>query len=202
MLLASVADIREGLGFDDMTDVTAAIEGALHAAEPRLAAEIGTPSFAAVSATDTFYVHEPSVLRGTHVETEFRLTYGFVEASGFTGSYDISYRFEGPVELEDLAVQLEKGVVRDFLVNFERKYVRFSYDAGFAASGSDPASYDLAVVPSWLQEAAKLQALIMLESHPSLEEAGIQQDTKVLRAQLGAILAQRRRYAPTSLLPL
>jgi hypothetical protein len=202
MLLASVADIREGLGFDDMTDITIAIEAALHAAEPHLAAELGTPSFVGLSTIDTFYAHEPGLLRGTHVETQFRLTYGFVQASGFAGVHDTTYLFEAPTTLDTLAVHLEKGLVRDFLTNFHRTYVRFSYNAGFPADGSNAESYDLDEVPSWLQEAAKLQALIMLETHPSLEEAGIQQDTKLLRAQLGAILAQHRRYAPLALLPL
>jgi hypothetical protein len=202
MLLASVADIREGLGFDDMTDITAAIEQALHAAEPHLAAQIGTPSFGEVDAVDTFYVHEPGLLRGTHVETQFRLTYGFLQASGFAGVHDTTYLFAAPTTLDDLAVKLEKGLVADYVTNFSRTYVRFSYNAGFPADGSNAESYDLDEVPGWLQEAAKLQALIMLETHPSLDEARIQQDTKALQAQLGAILAQHRRYAPLALLPL
>jgi hypothetical protein len=201
MLLAAVADVRDQLGFDDMTDINAAIEGALHAAEPHLAAALGT-EFGETARTDVFYVHEPGFQQGEHVQTEFRLRQGFVQAVTLSGEYDTDYAFGAPTELEDLLVDADKGVVRDFRTAFERQYVRFAYTAGFPADGGDPDSYDLALVPAWLQEAAKLQALITLETHPSLEGAGIKQDTVALRGQLGLILRQHMRYAPVSLLPI
>jgi hypothetical protein len=92
--------------------------------------------------------------------------------------------------------------VVDYQTAYDQQYVRFVYTAGFAGDGSDPESYDLSAVPSWLQEAAKLQALITLETHPSLESAGVKQDVQALRAELGVIIRQHLRYAPVALLPI
>ena len=77
MLLTAVQGIRELLGFDDMTDINFAIEAALHAAEPQLAAQLGT-SFARTAVTDTFFVPRPGYEDGRHVQTEFRLSRGLV----------------------------------------------------------------------------------------------------------------------------
>ena len=77
MWLASVNEIRDDLGFDDMTDINEAIGAALHAAEPILAARLGS-EFGELSVTDTFYVDEPGYVRGRSVQTEFRLTRGSV----------------------------------------------------------------------------------------------------------------------------
>jgi hypothetical protein len=202
MLLAAVADLRAQLGFDDMTDINAAITGALHAAEPYLAAVLGT-EFEETERADVFYVHEPGLQQGAHVQTEFRLRQGFVQADTLTVEIGNAYAFEDPTEVtSDVILQTEKGVVTDYQTVYDRDYVRVTYTAGFAVDDDDADSYDLSVVPAWLQEAAKLQALITLETHPSLEGAGIKQDTNKLNAQLGHIVRRHMRYAPVALLPI
>ena len=77
MLLTAVQGIRKSLGFDDMTDINFAIEAALHAAEPQLAAQLGT-SFARAAVTDEFFVPRPGYEDGRHVQTEYRLSRGLV----------------------------------------------------------------------------------------------------------------------------
>jgi hypothetical protein len=205
VLLASVRAVREALGFDDMPDVNAALTAALHAAEPMLAALLGT-EFDEVERYDLYYVHEPLSGRTAALQTEFRLSRGFVrseglrvrragtaERTGGSGAFDCT----PCVTLRD-----EIGVVVDLATRYWRDFVRIDYAAGFAPDEDDAASYDLATVPSWLQEAAKLQALITLETHPVLEQAGIKQDTARLDRQLRLSLARHARYTPLAVLPV
>jgi hypothetical protein len=83
--------------------------------------------------------------------------------------------------------------------------VRITYVAGFdsdPSSGAPPIKYLLTQVPAWLQEATKLRTLLALADSPSLSEAAIKLDTKVLTLQLNALLSRHLRYAPLSILPL
>lgn len=202
MLLAGVAEIRESLGFDDMVDINAAIRAALDAAEPYLAAAVGT-AFEAGSFTDVFYVSEPFT-KGALVLTELKLSRGFVAPEGFSVvRADTAQTLAQGIDVTN-AVELDAalGRVIDYRTNYIRKFLKVSYSAGFPADPADPGSYALAAVPAWLREAAKLKALITLETHPSIEEAGIKQDTTFLQAQLATILRGRVRYLPSALLPL
>ncbi len=199
MFLASVAGIREELGFDDMTDINAAISMALNAAEPQLASALNT-SFARTDVVDTFWVSEPTVIEAGHVQTEFWLSRGFLAA-------DPTVTVSTGLDTTDaLRVDLHKGVVRDWKTYYHRAHVTFAYAAGFEAEvGSDDkptGSYKLDQVPGWLKEAAKLQALILLSSAPSVTEAGVQIDTEVLKLQVASIMEQHIRYAPMALYPL
>jgi hypothetical protein len=205
MLLASVADIRESLGFDDMDDINAAITAALHAAEPVLSSWLGTP-FDAGTFTDTFYVFVPPYTIGDHAETSFRLSRGFVSditsvamASGVS-DFAVSGGFIDQASF--MQANLEKGVVVDYQTIYDRAYVRFVYTAGFDADGSDATSYDLSQVPAWLVQAATAQALLSLNGSPSLEQAQVTIDAPTLRMQLDALVRANRRYNPTALLPL
>ena len=64
MLLAPVQEIREQLGFDDMTDINFAVTMAMHAIEPQLASRLST-LFARGDVTDTFWAPEPTPDTGT-----------------------------------------------------------------------------------------------------------------------------------------
>ena len=207
MLLASTVQVREELGFDDMVNISEAIQGALHAAEPYLSVTLGT-AFDRVDQSDVFYVREPHV-DGALVLTELRLRRGFVASEGFAvvaadaaqdlvaGSQAGAKPTTGTFELRGVI-----GQVVDYQTNFRRAFVKVSYTAGFAADPNNWQSYDLGQVPGWLQEAAKLKALITLETHPSMKDAGIKQDTKFLQAQLATILRGHLRYMPSAILPL
>lgn len=200
MLLASVTEIREQLGFDDMVNVVDAITGALEAAEPYFSSLLGT-DFTEGAGLDLFYVPEPGFTDGAGCSTEFRLRHGFVTAVTSFGS---STTATGT--LTDLSsgilVNAEKGVVTDIQTRFYRNYVKVGYTKGFPVDPTDPASYDLTKVPGWLIQAAKLYALVTLETHPIMEEAGIKQDTKALRTQMDMITRSHLRYTPVAFLPL
>jgi hypothetical protein len=201
MLLTAVQGIRESLGFDDMTDINFAIEAALHAAEPQLAAQLGT-SFARTAVTDTFFVRRPGYEDGRHVQTEFRLSRGLVVPTPVaTRAYD-----PGPLDTEGRVVDgvrynLDKGIARDWMTHYESEYVRFTYEAGFDVGGS-PETYDLTQVPTWLQEAAKLLAMLHLADSPTLTEANVKLEKLMLSQQLKALLSDHIRYAPMALLPM
>ena len=202
MLLARVAEIREALGFDDMVDINTAIRAALDAAEPYLAAAVGT-SFTAGSFSDVFYVSEP-FMKGALVLTELKLSRGFIASEGFSVvRADTAQNLAQGIDVTgDVELDAALGRVIDYRNNYVRKFLKVSYGAGFPADPADPGSYALAAVPAWPREAAKLKALITLETHPSIEDAGIRQDTAFLQAQLATILRGRVRYLPSALLPL
>lgn len=194
MLLASVADIRNELGFDDMTNINAAISSALNAAEPQLASGLNT-RFAREEVTDTFWVREPTVVDGQHVKTEFWLSRGFLVSDPTPSG--VPFNLDGA-----LKVDREKGVICDWSTRYSNNHVSFTYRAGFEADATNPGSYKLDQVPGWLKEAAKLLALIHLSNSPSITEAGIKIDVDVLRSQLGSLMEQHIRYAPLALYPL
>jgi hypothetical protein len=203
MLLSTVAAVRDRLGFSSMTDINNAITGAMHAAESQLGAVLGTEFGAVSSQADVFWVPEPGFVQGDHVQTEFRLKRGFVTTGTLVAERDTDFLFSAPTAItSEVNISLVKGVVVSYQHNFDVEYVRLTYDAGFAVDGVDSTSYDLSEVPEWLQEAAILQTMVTLETHPSLESAGIKQDTKQLRFQISLMIRPYIRYAPLTLFPL
>lgn len=207
MMLASHAEIREQLGFDDMTDINDAIQASLRAATAVLAAKLSTP-FERGTFIDTYYALEPGYENGQAFSTTFRLSRGFVvsvtsvkaaatlELLGGTDASDIT-----AVALMS-ATDKEKGVFTDYTTRFTRSFVRAEYVAGFEADASNPDMFNLEQVPLWLQEAAKLHAMITLAGSPPVKQADIQIDTKTLNHELSALLSTRIRYTPTALLTL
>jgi hypothetical protein len=205
MLLASVTAIRDQLGFDDMSNITDAITGALHTAEALLSARLGTP-FDAGAFSDTFYVDEPGFIQGDMYKTEFKLTRGFVqdvtEVSLTTPTSMYFIVRDQPSLITSLATNKEKGLCLDVATFYRRSWVKISYTAGFTVDDTDPASYDLTKVPSWLQQLASLRAMLLLNGTGPLENAGIKLDAKTLGSEIEAIIQQHMRYFPTALLPV
>ena len=225
MLLAAVADILSTLGFDPMTDITFAATQALDAAEEQLASLLNT-EFAAGTYTDMFYVDEPTMTVRHHgFKTQFRLSRGFITTPLATGSVLVNSQASmltgvasqigstwGYVDVPTgdanidvttaMTVDSDRGLLTDIVNRYRKTYVQATYQAGFAVSGSDPTSYDLTVVPDWLQQAAKLCAMLALADSPSLSEAQIKIDKQLIGMQYNALMSRKLRYAPNSLLPL
>lgn len=209
MYLASPDDVREALGYEDMTNINLAIQAALDAAEPELSSLL-TTGFRPATLSDTFYISQPSVQDVGAVETQMKLRRGFVQS--ITSIIVVS----SPRDFTNAAMQtditadvidmcdLEKGVIKDYVTPYMRQYVRVTYAAGFPSDTltPNPKSYDLTIVPDWLQEAAKTLTMALLNDQPSLTEVGIKLDTPVLRRTLSNILAPHLRYAPSATLPL
>ena len=186
MLLASVADIRSKLGFDDMTDINFAITMALDAAESQLAGRLKT-EFDQGTFVDTFYVREPPYRDGPAFETEFRLRRGLVASltSVVYAARSAAFRPRASTTDVTATVQLhpDKGVVKDFMTPYcrqvrpdhlrrrlrrrpeQRRELPDQFRAGLAAAGR------------------KTATLIGLADSPALSEAQIKLDKKVLGAQ-------------------
>ena len=155
-----------------------------------------------------FYVRSPPFMDGQAVETEFRLRRGLVQSLTSVLWCEDNTAFGDPTSTTDVTavavLHPDKGIVRDFKTRYRRAYVQITYVAGFEpdTSVSPPVSYLLTEVPDWLQNAAKLRALIGVADAPVLSEAAIKLDTKMLSTQLNALLSRHLRYAPSSLLPM
>ena len=201
MFLTSVDEIRQQLGFDDMVDITAAIEMALNSAEAQIAALIGT-RFDRAEVVDTFWVREPAFMSGAHVETKFRLSRGMLVGSPQVIVAQTAAQLDSGTTLAGFIADLEKGLITDYRTRFNNQYVQVRYTSGFEVDPDNPQSYDLTQVPLWLQEAAKLKCLMHLADQAVVTEAGIKLDTRVLDAQFAALISQHLRYAPTAYLPL
>jgi len=200
MKLASLEEIRDDLGFDDMTDINEEIGAALGRAEQVLSAELST-TFARGQQTDTFFVPEPQVIDGNRVQTNFRLSRGFLVSDPISRiSHDPSQLDSAPAG-EYMFCKRELGEVRNWVTRFYQQFVQFTYDYGFEADQSDATSYDLNQVPAWLQEAAKLCTVVILNGMPRFKQHDIELDVKTAEAQLRSIISAHRRYS-TGVLPL
>jgi hypothetical protein len=207
MLLASIAGIREGLGFDDMPDINSAIQQSLDAVEATIASLLDT-DFAAGSQTDTFFVSTPSFRDRNHTENSFRLRRGFISGTPTvivtqTAGWRRGMANEGPTDVSSVInVHAHKGVLVDWETYYHKAKVAITYDYGFPVSADDSTSYDLTVVPTWLQTAARLLCLINLADAPVVTEAGVKVDTKMLSKQYDALVNGKLRYAPSAHLPM
>ena len=164
----------------------------------------------------------PPYQDGNGSEVQFRLKRGFVNplasvlvSSDPTQFGNASYATDVTA---NVVLEADKGVVRDFKSQFavqylggnqmtftsgyRRQWVQITYQAGFAADPQNAASYLISAIPDWLQQAAKINALIGLASSPALTEAMVKLDTKTLNTQYSALLQRKLRYAPMALLPL
>jgi hypothetical protein len=207
MLLASVNEIRERLGFDDMTDIMFSARMALDAATPQIEAALNT-SFTPAAYVETFFVETPPYQVKQAVRTKFRLNNGFVALTSVKTTYQLSDFYLSPPTSTVLditsavMVDADRGIVDDINTVYCSQFVQIAYTAGFAADADDPDSFLLSAIPNWLQQAAKLRAMIGMADDASLSEAGIKLDTKALWAQFNALVARKLRYAPTAKMPL
>src|SRR5271166_3079612 len=222
MLLASVSDVLSALGFEGMTDITFAAQQAVDAAEAQLASMLNT-EFEAGTYTDMFFVRRPPYEDGPGLKTEFRLRRGFVTAlTSMNVNSDVSQLtgLVSPLGDWNPAIQVspntgsninvtafanlaaEKGMVADYQNRYRNCWVQIVYTAGFPPDPSDNCSYLLSAVPTWLQQAAKLCAILALADSPSLEEAQIKVDKQLIGAQYSALISRKTRYFPNALLPV
>jgi hypothetical protein len=188
-----------------MTDITFAASMALDAATPQIEAMLNT-SFAQNSYTETFFVAKPPYRDRQAFRTRFRLNNGFVALTSMKVSYQLSdFTTAGATPTDvtsSVTVDADRGVIDDIVNRYSSQYVRVAYTAGFPVDGTNADSYLLTAIPDWLQQAAKLRALIGMADDASLSEAGIKLDTKVLWPQFNALISRKMRYAPTAKMPI
>lgn len=203
MMLATPTDLLNSYGWDDMTDSRAAVTSALNAATPHLAAKLNMPSFTRGTASDVFFVNGALIGSGGVNYNQMRLSYGLLTSTAITVVR--ASTFDGLASGTDITssfqVDREKGVLSDFTNVYESSLVKVTYEHGLSAKAA-PYDDQFDGAPDWLKEAAMLQAMILLSSHPIFEEAKIKQDTKTLRYSFEVMMANHLRYAPNALLPM
>ena len=207
-LLADPNDVMTDLGYDNtMTNITNAVRSALRMATASMAATFQT-DFKQAVVVDTFYVRElTEKAQWDNFRTEFRLSQGFVNATPpvlAISAPSSTYLNQTTAQTDTstaLALNLEKGIAVDILNDYRRMWLRITYTKGFPLNPDDDTSFDLTVVPGWLQEAAVLFAKIILQSNPSLEDPAIKMDTKVMDTLLTGMLQPHKRYAPGAMQP-
>lgn len=204
-MLASITDIRDQLGFDDMTDINDALTSAMVAATTWLQSKLNT-RFDAGNQTDLFFMREASYIVGSSAQSEFRLRFGFIQSVSRIVTFQSPTDFDVATAYVDIApvmqVHYEKGKLVDFTTRYANTYIRVDYAYGWAADGTDADLYDQSKVPDWLKEAARLKTLMSLNNYPSMQEANITLDPKTLGSQLHDLLSQHLRYMPASNLPI
>jgi hypothetical protein len=204
MKLALASEVMDDLGFGTgMTDALEAVEAALNAAEPVLAGKLGT-QFDYATVTDTYYLVEAAHIIGSSYQTTFKLSRGFVDnLNSFVRAGSPSALTSDFVDLLEYGVlNGDKGLVLDMTTAYNRQYVQINYTSGFEVDGADDTSYTLWQVPDWLQEAAKIQAKILLVDHPTIADSGLKLDQKMMERTLAEALRPHLRYAPTAVLPI
>ena len=141
---------------------------------------------------------------GTHWQTDFLLSQAFLSGPP-TITYSANAADLGTpaaAAITTMVVDREKGLLKDWVTDYTGHYVQVSYSYGFDADGGNAESYNLSQVPAWLQECAKLQALILLADAPSVTAAQIKLDSAIMTRQLLSIVGKKSRYAPMAVLPM
>lgn len=210
MKLVPISSVKEALTIEDVLDLfDASLEAGLHAATETLAAEIRHAFAAVTGQVDNFHIYATTKV-GECYRAVLALKQGFVTGTptlvwayrhGSLGSGETIPATEYYVDAELGRIVLESGE------DYRNRYVRVTYNAGFAADETDPELFAPAAVPDWLQEAATFVAAgnaVML--NPDLQGAtqgvGQARDAEKLRAAGLKIAERHLRYFPTSIRPL
>jgi hypothetical protein len=203
--LASTTDIRTALGYDNIGDIVNAINAELASTTKQLAATIRVDSFDRKERADTYRVGDTPVLDSVP-RLRLLLSCGFVEADtvrvllGDSVGAILGGEF---TEVVPDAVDAERGVIADYHSDYSYRFVQVIYTAGFRDDLNHPGQYLLDDVPFWLQEAAKLNARIMLAGNPLMTSGDKgAPDTTPFQKQLSQIVTPRIRYVPSALQPI
>ncbi|MBS7812354.1 hypothetical protein [Roseococcus pinisoli] len=190
--LIDEASVRADLGMDAITDYVIATEAAILAATTQLSARLRTPIDRATH-EDTFEVATWDDRR------QFRLSAGFITEPPvvFWGASADAFEASPLEDRRPWIWDLERGIGMRTTRPSPGVY-RFVYDAGFVAADAGTPQTG---IPPWLAEAASMLARILMTNNPALKEAGIANNNEVLERALADTLAQKARYAPSSILP-
>lgn len=220
MNLVSIKEVRESLGFEDMSDINQAISSVLPAVTSSMEVTLDT-RFNLSTTEDVFFVPPYKGPDNGHVETKLRLSNGFIipQTVIVTSGNTPQELDESPIPISTMKVRsyedVAKGVLLDYktvytggtrrLVSFEYMggpYIRVAYTHGFDQDATDSKAYDQTAVPDWLKEAAILKAKIFLSSHPVVKNAEASSDPMYLENALRAMLLSHMRFVPGSLVPM
>ena len=220
MRLIPVANVITSLGFDDMPDINAAASAALEQTTLWLESKFDT-NFSRANWTERFFV--PEHMRASvnnPPNLRLRLSNGFVvpysqetRAVEYWGDIDNAPAITAMQPLTPNG--LTRGILQDVetwygttsgfrarqISQYQGPLIRVTYQAGFEADGTDPDMYDQSQVPDSLKEIARVQALILLDDHPVLKNAEVEQDIDLLKSSLNIMMSRINRFEPSALRP-
>jgi hypothetical protein len=228
MRLALASDVMSALGLNDLPDYVNAVNEALDAATIQLESDMRV-AFEQKACVDYFMPadNDPSTklkLKKAFVQASPALAVTYAVSQGaWTLGETINLTSICKVDNDrgivwvsgpDPASPSANGTVPQlfypwatFGLNFpgfcglKGAFLSVSYTAGFPADQADDESYDLTVVPKWLQSIARVVARISLADHPALQVTTVTSDVRLLQNQYAAMINAKSRYAPDAVLP-
>jgi hypothetical protein len=99
-------------------------------------------------------------------------------------------------------VGLEAGFVKVIGLDLAGQFIQVDYTAGFDTDPDDLNQYDLSQVPDWLETAAQLEAQILLNDQPFIQEGEEHTGTTMAEAMLSFIIQIKARHFPAALEPI
>lgn len=209
-LLNTVAAVRARLTLNSGVDVNAAIESALLAATSVLKTRVRTGELDQVARTDVFYVIRPWEDTGptgaTRQHVRLTLSAGFV--TGGITSIKTATSYAGLATATALTaaelpriLDANKGFVT-LESGMGDTYVEVVYTAGFTDDAGSPALYTPGEVPDWLEEAAMLQAIVLLEGNSLFELQDRSLEVKEAAMALNDLVNDHIRYRPSGYDPI
>lgn len=158
-MLSSVDNVRQRLGFDDITSINTALQSALEGATTEIAQFLRT-KFDRVTQTDIFCPRF-TMQRGSIYQVNLALKAGFVSDVSIGTSPTFDGVSDSPTAVSSGAViDGEKGsVVLGYRSDLTNQFVSITYTAGFEVDGSKVYQN----VPDWLRIAAENYAISILD---------------------------------------
>lgn len=196
--LASVAELREVMGFSDIPQFERAAEQALRLATPMLLSALRVKSIRHADMTEDFWVGDQCVrlsddeyprrarsdtfnpLRGGAFRTSFILDRALLDTdvavsvyvagdSVGLGSATVREPLIDGVDGVSLETDYEHGFLNVLGYDLTGLFVRVEYRSGIPATGP---TFDTTTIPAWLHDAALLQARVLLASNTVLYPGG------------------------------
>lgn len=210
--LATNSDVRDVIRFSDIGEVNTSIDSALEVATSNLETDLRLGSLTRATRFDIFFVKHKEI-HANLFEYHWRLSRGFIDSSEtFTVRVADQIRDFGVSDsdiTEDAIIGFERGIVSivggqlstiRVAQNNSRiigNFVRIDYTSGIK-NVIDPEFFDPDDVPTFLKEAAVLNAIFVLDTiDPNLRAEGDSKtDAKATGLMYKTMIQQNIRYFP------
>jgi hypothetical protein len=133
---------------------------------------------------------------GGRPQRAFRLTRGFLTGAPtltYAGTFEALTSLPVAITSSNFVTDLEAGLVNVNGLDLGGAFVRITYNAGFTLDPNEKGQFDPALVPSWLQTAARLQCRLGLNDQPFLTDGEDKATVKQVQDMLSHIVADKSR---------
>jgi hypothetical protein len=142
---------------------------------------------------------------GGRPQRAFRLTRGFLTGAPtltFANTFEALTTLPVAITASNFVADLEAGLINVNGLDMGGAYVRVSYSAGFTVDPNEKGQFDPALVPDWLQTAARLQCRLGLNDQPFLTNGEETSTIKQVEDMLAHIVADKSRGFMDTLDPI